>query len=58
MWQSDLGQEALQMLEQLKQGYIDEALTNAMGCGSAIEPRIQKAAGVDAAIQMIKLTIK
>ncbi len=58
MWRGELGQEALAMLEELKKGYIDEAITNAAGGGSAIDYRIQQAAGIDTAIQMIKSTAK
>lgn len=57
-WRGELGQEALGMLEELKQGYIDEAITNAAGGGNAIDYRIQQAAGIDTAIQMIKSTAK
>lgn len=56
LWRGELGQEALEMLEELKQGYIEEALVNAQGGGSAIDFRIQQAAGIESAIQMIKLT--
>lgn len=58
MWRGELGQDALAMLEELKQGYIEEAITNAAGGGNAIDYRIQQAAGIDTAIQMIKSTAK
>ena len=58
MWRGELGQDALAMLEELKQGYIDEAIANAAGGGNAIDYRIQQAAGIDTAIQMIKSTAK
>ena len=58
MWRGELGQDALAMLEELKQGYIEEAITNEAGGGNAIDYRIQQAAGIDTAIQMIKSTAK
>lgn len=58
MWRGELGQDALAMLEELKRGYIEEAITNAAGGGNAIDYRIQQAAGIDTAIQMIKSTAK
>lgn len=50
-WESDMGLESMQILEDLKQHYLSQALT--LTDNEQIAARIHKAAGIDEAIQYI-----
>ena len=50
-WNEDLGKESMQILEDLKQKNIEEALT--LTDKDQIAAKIYKAAGIDEAIQYI-----